>query len=313
MLGRRRLLSQAIGLVPTAVSSRPLFPLEQAPLVSTPPNLTKQLEAYRELMALAAARPLADEENQRLELLRDLLLEAQIALDVADGLPRRTPRAPLNLDVSFTTSNDAARAFTVTRDIGTGGMSFGTDMDLAKGTVLNLSIKVPGWPEPVQVNAEVMWCRGGAVGLAFQNLDAALEKRVKILVTEHSSFIERLGASLGARKAPAKPSVSERQTIVLVRVREAAVATSTMRAIASSGLVAVDGPTATPPVAIVADSSSALEMTEKYPGVPLILVHVSGPESLVGRLSRLVPEAFIPRPATDEAVLEAIRRVIARG
>lgn len=281
--------------------------------MSLPPNLRAHVEAYQGLVALRGRRPLSDEESQRLELLRDLLLEAQVALDQAEGLPRKTVRAPLQLDVSFVTPNDAARAFAVTHDIGTGGMSFRTALELPKGSMLALTITIPGWPRPIDASAEVMWCRGGAVGLAFRGLDPAVEQRVKTLVTEHSSFLDRLGVSLGAPKKPAQPLVTERLKVVLVRLRETTLAENTTQAVKAAGF-AVLLPTAdAKPVAIVGDSSSALEMTEKFPGVPLVLVHVSGPESLVGRLSRLVPAAFIPRPATEALILEALGRVVVAG
>lgn len=282
-------------------------------MMSPPPNLAAQLEAHRELVALRATRPLTAEESQRLELLSDLLLEARVELDVAEGIPRRPPRAPVNLDVSFTTPNDAARALVTTRDIGAGGMSFNTNVEMTKGTVLSLSIRIPGWPDPFQVSAEVMWSKGGAVGLAFKSIDPAIEKRLKALITEHSSFLGRLGASLGARKAPVNPLVSERQRVVLVRLRDTALSDSTTRAVRAAGFSALVASQNEPPVAIVADSSSAFEMTEKFPGVPLILVHVTGPESLVGRLSSLVPAAFIPRPATDETILAAVLQVAPKG
>ncbi len=236
-----------------------------------------------------------------------------MALDQAEGLPRKTVLAPLQLDVSFVTPNDAARAFAATHDIGTGGMSFRTALELPKGSMLALTITIPGWPRPIDVSAEVMWCRGGAVGLAFRGLDPAVEQRVKTLVTEHSSFLDRLGVSLGAPKKPAQPLVTERLKVAPVRLRETTLAENTTQAVKAAGF-AVLLPTAdAKPVAIVGNSSSALEMTEKFPGVPLVLVHVSGPESLVGRLSRLVPAAFIPRPATEALILEALGRVVVAG
>ncbi len=223
--------------------------------MSLPPNLRAHVEAYQGLVALRGRRPLSDEESQRLELLRDLLLEAQVALDQAEGLPRKTVRAPLHLDVSFVTPNDAARAFATTHDIGTGGMAFRTAMELPKGAVLALTITIPGWPRPLDVSAEVMWSRGGMVGLAFQGLDPAVEQRLKTLVTEHSSFLDRLGVSLGAPKKPAQPLVTERQKVVLVRLRETALAENTTQAVKAAGF-AVLLPTAdAKPVAIVGDSS----------------------------------------------------------
>lgn len=275
------------------------------------PNVSRQIEQYRALLATRETRALSADETQRLDLLRDILLEAQVALDVEEGFPRRAPRAPMKLDVGFSTSGDAARAFSTTRDIGTGGISFVTDVPMEKGTVLTLAIAVPGWAVPLRAEATVAWCREGVVGLAFSKLTPELEKQIKALITENSSFLDRLARPFAPRREPVRAAVKERLTVVLVRLRDEALTEGIIQGAGAQGYCALTRPADTPPSIIVGDSSSALEVTEKHPGVPLILVNISGPESLVGRLSRVVPAAFVPRPATVERVVSEVARVVA--
>lgn len=293
-----------------------------------PDRLKKVVEEYTALLAQGNARALSDEERQRLELMRDLILEAGVALD-AEGNSRnqRAPRTKVALEVSFQSAKDAARS--LSRDIGTGGISLQTDQTLPNGSSVQMQIAIPGWASPMKVEGEVVWARDGAMGVAFRGLTPAQQEDLKKLVSEAPSFLDRMRSSLGTRgnqplvsvkvtaaeerpaEAPPPTPAPTRAAGVLVRLTDRALAASIADMLSLNGIIAAEKlPEHVTPKAIVADPPRASEAVNELPGLPVVFVNVSGPDALIGRLSRLPYVHFVPRPATSEALLQAVRKAL---
>src|SRR5437899_1501164 len=137
--------------------------------MSLPANLEKLLDEYAALAQARAGDRLTADEEQRLELLRDVILEMVAALDTGGGtFAPRAPRVPVSLEVSFGSALDAARA--LTRDLGTGGLSIATPKPLAKGVLVMIRLWIPTWPEPLVAKGEVAWSTAEATGVAFREL-----------------------------------------------------------------------------------------------------------------------------------------------
>lgn len=159
------------------------------------PNLKKLVDEYSNLLASGQARALSDAEKRRLEELREVVLEAGAGAQSADAaVPVRTPRAQVNLEVSFKTAGEAARAYT--RDIGSGGLAILTDKPLPKGSIVSLQLKIPSWGTALLVQGEVVWSDQKAMGVAFRDLASVDQARIKQLIAENTTFLSRLSSSL---------------------------------------------------------------------------------------------------------------------
>nr|UXE44852.1 hypothetical protein Hi04_10k_c3807_00017 [uncultured bacterium] len=272
------------------------------------------LAEYTALLGEQKNRELTLGEKERVELLRDVLLETGAILDAeAAHQRRRTPRAAVVAEVAFATAQDAARAYSTTREVGTGGMTLLTGTPLAKGTSMELSLQVAGWDAPMSVLGEVAWCKDGAVGVAFKNLTPEDTQRLRMLVAEHSSFLDRLRSSLATRgPTPIQAAVTTHRVLIM-RLRDKALADAATEILGLNGCFIVEAPP--PDIAphlIVADGDAEFLMpvVVKYPRVPIVLVNVAGPESLMGKLMTLRPSAYVKKPATPAEILQAVRAVL---
>jgi PilZ domain len=277
-------------------------------------KLQKMLKDYTTLLVDQKVRALTSEELLHLELLRDVLLEAGAILDAAENhRPRRTPRADLALDVQFGTHEAAAKAWTQTRDVSAGGVSLVSDLKLAVGTSLDLKLNVPGMAA-VQVHGKVAWTRDGVLGIAFLDLSPETQESLKSLVASNESFLGRLRSSLAkTASTPARAVIKGRRNVAL-GLADGDLKEGVLELLALSGLAATssidDG---LPPNLLVADTDNVGPLVAKHAQVPLILVGVSGPGSLMGRLASLRPVAFIKRPATPSAIIEAVLQHLPTG
>jgi uncharacterized protein (TIGR02266 family) len=276
------------------------------------PKLAKMIEDYTLLLTEQKHRPLTADELQRLELWRDVILEAGVSLEgEGQGFRRRAPRAPIALEVAFGSREDAARAYT--RDIGTGGVAISTSVPFAVGTRMSLQLKVPGWKEAFSVDGEVAWCREGAVGISFKELPDEKQKLLRQLVTENTSFLDRLKTKVASRKTGVAASMGGRDA-VLMRLTDRTLFEAAAEVLLLHGYVVVDD--ASPGItvgAVVCDMDSISAEATRFPGVPLILVNVSGPDALTGKLTKVRIATFVKRPGTASTVADAVRRVLPRA
>ena len=61
------------------------------------------------------------------------------------------------LDVTYTVQPSTDAQFTVTKDVSAGGVCFLGEDVFDPGTRLNVTMKLPDRPQPVQFTAEVVW------------------------------------------------------------------------------------------------------------------------------------------------------------
>ncbi len=266
------------------------------------------MDDYAALAAAAERGRLGEGDRARLELLQDVLLEAGVRLDALPGRSvRRQPRAVASVRVSFHTAGEMATA--ISRDIGGGGLAVVTKDAPPVGTVVPLEIHVDEWAEPLRVRAEVVWERAGAMGVAFRDLSPEDRRRLESFVVKRASLLERVRAALSKRPAaPVQAEVTTRPLVILA-LSDATLAAASAEVLELEGFAAQELPGPPDGVALVADAERALAAQEKLLGVPLVLVNISGPDALAGRLTSLKVAAFVKRPATPRAVLDAVARV----
>ena len=281
--------------------------------MQVPSRFQRLMAEYEALRAAQKAGPLSAQEAQRLELLKDVLLEAGSAMESEQAQrPPRAPRAPVALEVQFGDAADAARAYT--RDISTGGLALSTNKPLPKGTRVNIQVKVPGLSESVRALGEVVWSRPDAMGIAFQTIEPGVHSRLKQLVVDHTSLLSRLGGLFGKPSGgPVSARLSGGGATVCLTLSEEVLADVCAELLGLHGFVVYDAPPERgPPDVAVADAHTLGALVAACPDVPLVVVNASGPEALVGKLAALRPRAWVKRPASAASVLDAVRRSLPR-
>ncbi len=282
--------------------------------MQVPSRFQRLMAEYEALRAAQNAGPLGEQESQRLELLKDVLLEAGSAMESEQAqLPPRAPRAPVALEVQFGDAADAARAYT--RDISTGGLAISTSRPLPQGTRVNIQVKVPGLSESVRALGEVVWSRPDAMGIAFHTIEPGVHSRLKQLVVDHTSLLARLGGLFGmSPSGPAPARLTGGGATVCLRLSEEVLADVCAELLGLHGFVVYDSAPERGPLDVaVADAHTLSAVVAACPDVPLIIVNASGPEALVGKLAALRPRAWVNRPASAASVLDAVRRSLPRS
>ena len=115
---------------------------------------------------------------------RDLV--TQLLGGVRESERRKDLRANLELEVDILAPEEIASLATST--VSAGGLSIRIAEEVPAGARLDLSIKLEGRPVPLLAKAQVVWCSGGEIGVAFvdlfQNEREVLEARaVKAVLT----------------------------------------------------------------------------------------------------------------------------------
>lgn len=218
------------------------------------------------------------------------------------------------LEVGFASSIDAARAWS--RDLSAGGIALQTTSRLPVGTQLQLVLHIPAFDEPLEVEGEVAWSRDDAMGIAFRSLAPEAERRIRELVALHSSVKERVLSAIGRPPAstPAPARLQRRDGGVRLFLNDALAADVLSEILRDAGYRVLDEwLRAGRPDVVVADPERLEEAMQNHPGVPLVLLKVSGPDALVGRLSRAPVSRFVPRSAPLAAVCDAVRGVVGIG
>ncbi|ATB49607.1 PilZ domain-containing protein [Corallococcus macrosporus] len=288
----------------------------------------RAIDEYTALLGLQQKRPLSAEQEQRLELLRDVLLELGALPEEGSALPIRPARVEAVLDLSFATQDDVVRAYS--KNIGAGGLAIRTSRALPVGSMLELRITLPDAPELLVAQGQVAWSREEGMGVAFTQLPAEGERRLKALLVKDASLLNRVrnvlrtdvrelltsdvrelgGAPAAAAKAAEAVEVDTRP-LVLVRLSDARLMALVTELFTQKGIHVVTK-SDTPVPLIVVDASSALDVLTSAAriGTRTVMVNVSGPDSLVGRLSHLNPAAYVRHPANAAAVFHAVERLL---
>ncbi|WP_426732227.1 PilZ domain-containing protein [Myxococcus faecalis] len=285
------------------------------------------LEEYKTLLERQRAAPLGPDEAQRLELLRDVLLELGALPPEGSPLPARPARADAVLELTFATQDDVVRAYS--RNIGTGGLAIRTPRALPVGSTLELRITLPDSAQALRAFGQVAWSREDGMGVAFTQLAPDGEQRLKAFVAQDASLLQRVRGvlktdvmellkkdvrELGKGPAPQAANAVELDTRepVLVRLSDARLMALITELFEQKGLRVVTD-SDKPARIIIVDTGSALDVlsTAARPGSRIVMVNVSGPDSLMGRLSNLNPAAFVKHPASAAAVLVAVERLLA--
>lgn len=289
---------------------------------------TNALDEYKALLGQQKSRALTPEEEVRLELLRDVLLELG-ALGPEGSLPVRSARADTVLDVSFSTQEEVVRAYS--KNIGAGGLAIRTTRALPVDSTVELRIKLPDAPQPLVAHGRVAWSREDGMGVAFTQVTGDAERRLKEMLVQDASLLKRVRSVLNADvkellltdvrelgKVPAPPPQAaaavevDRRPPVLVRLSDEKLMALVAELFTQSGLRMVTESDKAAPVVVV-DTGTALEVVGAAArlGTRIVMVNVSGPDSLLGKLSQLRPAAFVKRPASAAAVLQAVKQLMA--
>lgn len=221
----------------------------------------------------------------------------------------RDARATVSLEVAFQTEGDIVRAYT--QDLGVGGISILTTEALPRGTEVTLQLRVPGWSFPVRVGGKVVWSRGDAMGIAFKDIRPDDYDRLRKLVLDYTSPIDRARSRLGYRdEEPVSATVTSRKT-ALVQLTDEKFTDVVADLLSLSGVVAVsDWISGSRPNVIVAERATACSVPVTFQTVPVVLANTSGPNELLGsRAALLHAVAFVPRPASAVKIVEAVKDV----
>ncbi|MFP2957140.1 PilZ domain-containing protein [Myxococcus sp. 1LA] len=289
----------------------------------------RALEEYTALLGLQQTQPLSAEQQQRLELLRDVLLELGALPEEGSALPVRPARVEAVLDLSFATQDEVVRAYS--KNIGAGGLAIRTSRALPVGSLLQLRITLPDAPELLVAQGQVVWVREEEMGVAFTQLPADGERRLKELLVKDASLLKRvrnvlrsdvrelltsdvreLGNIPAAAPKAAEAVEVDTRPLVLVRLSDARLMTLVSELFSQKGIRVATEPD-TPVPLVVVDAGSALDVLTSAAriGTRIVMVNVSGPDSLVGRLSHLNPAAYVRHPANAAAVFHAVERLLA--
>jgi uncharacterized protein (TIGR02266 family) len=285
------------------------------------------LDEYNALLEQQKAKPLSAEQEQRLELLRDVLLELGALPAEGSGMPVRPARTDAVLELSFATQEDVVRAYS--KNIGTGGLAIRTSRALPVGSTLELRITLPDAPQPLLAHGQVAWARDDGMGVAFTQLPPDGERRLKAFLAADAKLLNRVRSvlktdvlellktdvrELGKAPAPQAAQAQEVDTrpVILVRLLDAKLTALVTELFTQQGLRIVSE-TDKPAAIIVVDTGTALDVLRAAgrPGARIVMVNVSGPDSLVGRLTNLNPAAFVKHPASAASVLQAVVRLLA--
>jgi uncharacterized protein (TIGR02266 family) len=285
------------------------------------------LDEYNALRERQKSQPLTPDEEQRLELLRDVLLELGSLPPEGSELPARPARAGAVLELSFATPEDVVRAYS--KNIGAGGLAIKTSRVLPPGSTLELRIKLPDATQPLLAQGQVAWAREDEMGVAFTQLPPEAERRLKELLAADASLLKRVRSvlkadvvellktdvrELGKGPAPQAAQAQEVDTrpLILVRLLDARLM-SLVTELFTQQALRITSELDKPASIIVVDTGTALDVLRAAgrPGARIVMVNVSGPDSLVGRLSNLNPAAFVKHPATAASVLQAVTRLLA--
>lgn len=127
------------------------------------------------------------------------------------------------------------------------------------------------------------------------------ESKTRVLTAEEAHQLELLRDVLVELEALPSPKA------VLVSLSNEADQAALVALLRQAGIQVQTPPAQATPTMAVVDTSTALA----FAGAPLVLLNASGPDALMGPLSRLQPAAFIKRRAPVAEVLDAVKTLLA--
>lgn len=219
-------------------------------------------------------------------------------------------RAHVALEVEFESAADAVRAYS--ENVGVGQLALATRDTLPKGVELTVKVRVPAWTVPLVATGKVTWSRADAMGLALTDLKPGEGLRLRQLMLDHTSRLDRVKRQftrLLEQPVPAK--VTSRWT-TLVRLQDEMLTDAVSELLNEGSVVATSEPrSGSQPNLIVAEVATAAQVLDSFTRVPVVMVNVSGPNELaLSRLPFIPAKAFVPQPATPAKIVQAVAQVI---
>ena len=287
---------------------------------------TSVLEEHAALLAKSKQGSLSPDEAQRLELLQDVLLELVAVQPPSSPYGVRRPRADTVLEVSFSTQDALVKAYS--QNIGTGGIAIKTASPQAIGATIELRMRLLDTAKPVVVKGKVVWAKADSMGVEFTEIAPDDERQLKALLMRDSHLLGRIKAVLHkdvrdvatflnqdlrelgkppeAVAADATPV--DTRPLVLVRLADPRLADLVAGVLQQTIARVITCPGDERYVVAVADAASVLDAAAA--GARLVLVNVSGPDALAGKLSQLQVTAFVKRPATAAEIQLVVARIL---
>lgn len=195
---------------------------------------------------------------------------------------RKHTRYPLVLPVHWQASTGAGRG--QTEDLSAGGLFIRTDRLFTQGEQVGLELALPGLPDRIRLNVQVVRARkSGPAGAAGVGVELASVEQAEALRLE---ALARAASEVGHRCRPLRVLLVEDNGLV------AAMYASALRRLSSrEGLGGVE-------VETVGDGDRALHRLEERPGVDLVITDVYMPImdglELLGRIRRHPRLAALP-------------------
>lgn len=167
------------------------------------------------------------------------------------------------------------------------------------------------------------------MGVTFTHFTGDAERRLKEMLVQDASLLKRVRSvlnadvrellltdvrELGKVSAPPPQAAAatevDRRPPVLVRLSDEKLMALVAELFAQSSLrVVTEGDKGAS--VFVVDTGTALDVAPAARlGTRIVMVNVSGPDSLVGKLSQLRPAVFVKRPASAAAVLQAVTQLM---
>lgn len=222
---------------------------------------------------------------------------------------RTEPRAAIALDVSFASAQDVVKG--LNPNMGLGQLAIRTNAAIAKGTLLTVQLRVPGWSTPARLRGKVAWSRADAMGIAFTEVLPTDKQRLSDLVVAHTTVLERVRGRMSARaEEPVQAQVVGRKT-ALVALKDAMFSDVVTELLDANGIFAIsaDAGTGSRPNVIVADLATAAPLSQALVSVPVVLVNAYRDDLVTPGLRKVRAAAFVPRPASADRVVQAVRGV----
>lgn len=212
---------------------------------------------------------------------------------IEDAPTHKVPRAPVSLEVAFSTSSDLGRALAC--GIEPAGIAFATAWHLPVGSAVSLTLKATA-VATLTVAGEVVACSPTSVGIRFPSLSAP-----------DGAHLEELARASSSAKAgkPAAAHVSGVRSAVLW-LSDEMLTDVTAELLGLKGVAVFDGPPEGITPDVIAASTTHLATAARiYPGVPLVAVNLSA-DALAGSSTAIKPNVYVKKPASATALMHAV-------
>lgn len=99
---------------------------------------------------------------------------------------RKFMRFPVSVQVDYADSREGIKGSSVSKDVSREGIGFPVNRQMAKGTLIELQISIPGEVNPVSASGEVVWAKESVRG---EDFDTGI-KMVKIEPFDRSRLLD---------------------------------------------------------------------------------------------------------------------------